>query len=483
MKKKIVALCVVVCMLAVAVVSGTLAYFTDVKEKDNEFVLGDVEIEITEDFVDNSEILPDVEIEKIVSVTNTGISDAYTRVILTFPAHVNPVWSQYVGENGPWTIAKTESSDTQTVYTLHYADVIAKDVATYPCLEAVYIDEFATEEDFTGLVVDGKIKVNVKAEAIQAAGFANAEEALANLDIQGGVESGETEVITVANDEELASALADIKANSKYWNKSVVIKLKSNTYTADHVINQYPEWNGTVGAGGSGNNYATGVTNANYTRITLMPDNDQTVEFTGNVTVNGFGNAGTGFATAAGKGSTTFVNVTFDANTHTDDGSNKIAMYVKAAANDVTFRGCTFENATHITVGGNGSDAAGLVTFTGCSFNNGNNISGYVRTLNVENCTATDAYKGFINVQGASDVTVTGGTVAASEYFIRTNSQAIMNVTGTTIDVSIADNGEQYLVKSRGANCKATFTNCTIAPESIDSYGVSVADGTLVINN
>lgn len=48
MKKKLVALCLCVAMLAIAIVGGTLAYFTDTDAKTNTFTLGKVEITLTE---------------------------------------------------------------------------------------------------------------------------------------------------------------------------------------------------------------------------------------------------------------------------------------------------------------------------------------------------------------------------------------------------------------------------------------------------
>ena len=47
-KKKIMALCLIVCLLATAVVGGTLAYFTDTDEATNTFTAGNVEIDLTE---------------------------------------------------------------------------------------------------------------------------------------------------------------------------------------------------------------------------------------------------------------------------------------------------------------------------------------------------------------------------------------------------------------------------------------------------
>lgn len=48
MKKKIVTVCLTVCLAAVAVVGGTLAYFTDTDEAENVFTVGNVSIDLTE---------------------------------------------------------------------------------------------------------------------------------------------------------------------------------------------------------------------------------------------------------------------------------------------------------------------------------------------------------------------------------------------------------------------------------------------------
>ena len=46
MKKKIIALCLIVALAATAVVGGTLAYFTDVDEVNNTFTMGKVDIKL-----------------------------------------------------------------------------------------------------------------------------------------------------------------------------------------------------------------------------------------------------------------------------------------------------------------------------------------------------------------------------------------------------------------------------------------------------
>lgn len=49
MKKKIITLCLVIAMLSVAVIGGTLAYFTDVDQATNEFTVGKLDIDLWEE--------------------------------------------------------------------------------------------------------------------------------------------------------------------------------------------------------------------------------------------------------------------------------------------------------------------------------------------------------------------------------------------------------------------------------------------------
>ena len=96
----------------------------------------------------------------------------------------------------------------------------------------------------------------------------------------------ETLGFAVSNDAELAIVLAQINGSENYWNREVTITMNANTYSADHVINQYPEWNGVVGAGSSANNMPSLNGTENHTNITFL--GEEGVVFTGNVTVKGF---------------------------------------------------------------------------------------------------------------------------------------------------------------------------------------------------
>ena len=82
MKKKLFALAVVVAMLALAVASATMAYFTDDEFNKNVVTVGDVDIRQDEVFDDTVIPQPGVEVEKEVTVTNVGDGDAYIRTII-----------------------------------------------------------------------------------------------------------------------------------------------------------------------------------------------------------------------------------------------------------------------------------------------------------------------------------------------------------------------------------------------------------------
>ncbi len=110
MKKKILAMLLVVTLLGVSVVSGTLAYFTDTAEATNVFTVGDVDITLTEKFdvldgkggepivgkasynyddkgniigASYSNIMPGNYMQKDITVTNNE-EPAYVRVVILY---------------------------------------------------------------------------------------------------------------------------------------------------------------------------------------------------------------------------------------------------------------------------------------------------------------------------------------------------------------------------------------------------------------
>lgn len=213
MKKKIIAFGLVVAMLAIAVVSGTLAYFTDSDEATNTFTVGNVKIQLVEqqssdaglvEFDQNKLLMPGVAQDKFVSVKNVGKNDAYVRVTYTIPDELvgvieiempneingysytrsadgtaitciftNPVKSEATENVSPIILAKVKlvESFDWIVKPIDGVDT----VVGYKCATKTVETETTFTLDTT---------VDVKAEAIQAVGFNNVTEAFEAFDKQ-----------------------------------------------------------------------------------------------------------------------------------------------------------------------------------------------------------------------------------------------------------------------------------------------------------
>ena len=92
MKKKIIALCLIVALAATAVIGGTLAYFTDTDEATNVFTTGNVDITLTEpnwdaakeEDTDHAKLIPGRTIAKDPTITVETTSErAYTFMKVT----------------------------------------------------------------------------------------------------------------------------------------------------------------------------------------------------------------------------------------------------------------------------------------------------------------------------------------------------------------------------------------------------------------
>ena len=97
MKKKILALIMVVVLAATVVVGGTMAYLTDEDSATNIFTVGNISIDLTEkvgvvgggevvstdDGAEYTGVMPGDWLQKEVTVTNDGVNDAYVMVTVT----------------------------------------------------------------------------------------------------------------------------------------------------------------------------------------------------------------------------------------------------------------------------------------------------------------------------------------------------------------------------------------------------------------
>lgn len=215
-KNKILALSLCTCLAATAVVGGTLAYFTDTDAETNTFTTGNVEIDLIEEFEQDSKLMPGIDVTKKVTVKNTGSEDAYVRVHVAIPSmldsgsddepqyaaynntlHFNfskdsiaeGEWnwstttdgSNYPGNGGDWNSYQTTVDGIlYNVYVITYEKALASgNTTSTEAMNKVYLDTKVTNEGMTEILEElGKIKILVAAEGGQSAGFDNAYDAL-----------------------------------------------------------------------------------------------------------------------------------------------------------------------------------------------------------------------------------------------------------------------------------------------------------------
>lgn len=234
MKKKILSICLVVALLATAIAGATLAYFTDTDKEDNTFTVGGVQIELIEqqrneegtaleDFEQEKILMPIVGsaqgeqddfgmpkaaenyVDKMVTVKNTGKSDAYVRAYFAIPAALDNAVPTFdasknalhfnMGDTTKWAwktnnawnyFEATINGITYNVYYADYQDVLAPEAVTSLFTKGLYLDKSINMNAEGHLVLDKNdlgdwsngITCPVAAVAVQAEGFDNAAAAL-----------------------------------------------------------------------------------------------------------------------------------------------------------------------------------------------------------------------------------------------------------------------------------------------------------------
>ncbi len=181
MKKKILALAMAAIMLIVAVVGGTLAYFTDTDAEVNVFTVGNIDIDLREhkdydlkdDFEDVKGVMPGTQHNKIVDVENIGDNNAYVRVTINVPTDMIPVWNADVESNWTELNGKDLTLGESGEYVFAYNYILTPGEKTPALLEAVKLSETVTE-----LNAADKYEVPVSVAAIQADSFAGLNDAM-----------------------------------------------------------------------------------------------------------------------------------------------------------------------------------------------------------------------------------------------------------------------------------------------------------------
>lgn len=218
-KKKIVTLALAAVIAVMAIAGASLAYFTDTKNAENTFTMGNVKITLDETDITDPEgdrvtsneygiedVYPGAELVKDPTVHNVGKNSAYVRAIVTIENGMN--WLGLYNENvwtapqeeafialindslgDGWEIAdiayvrNAERGTTDFVATLKYTEVLAPGDDTSAMFSEVKIPEKVTENDITTRISqNGTFHIDVTAQAIQTNGFATWEDAFAAFD-------------------------------------------------------------------------------------------------------------------------------------------------------------------------------------------------------------------------------------------------------------------------------------------------------------
>ena len=251
-------------MVAALSIGGTLAFFTDKDNATNVFTAGNVEIELNEDFQQGSQLVPGVDINKDVTITNTGETDAWVWYTYAIPAaldsndasknilhtnHAAANWDKYREDTKYWADGQTEANpvektwnvdytgqpvgtykDAKTgieynVWAVLYNGILKPGETTSVGLTNVYLD---TKVDYVDgkycLVKDGvateigfdldKTAIYINAYAIQADEFDKVEDAFKAYEGQWGSNNGVYEAVTVTEVATAAELSTAAVANS-----------------------------------------------------------------------------------------------------------------------------------------------------------------------------------------------------------------------------------------------------------------------------
>lgn len=204
MKKKLMAIALAVCVVAVLAAGASLAYFTDKTEAaNNTFTMGNVKITLDETDLTKdggsrtpagntyTNLYPGMEMVKDPTVHNTGRNDAWVRVIVRVAngaAFMNQFKDTQYGESpleglthglgDGWSIDASAPDGNDMVYTIVYKNVLKPGESTPAVFNKLYIPatfgngEMAaiTYKKANNEAVNG-FTMSIHAEAIQSEGL------------------------------------------------------------------------------------------------------------------------------------------------------------------------------------------------------------------------------------------------------------------------------------------------------------------------
>lgn len=275
--KRSILLCLALVLSMAMAMGTTLAYLQDSDSDVNVMTLGNVYIDQIEEFEQGTAIYPNTEVEKKVTVKNTGKSDAYFRTLIaienlpeseTFEVgidvisimkHYTSYFESTEWEGWPGGIDFELDGKHYELWVVTYNKVLAPGEISEPSLLKVELGKTCTNEDMAAL--GDTLDILVLSQAVQTAGFDDAQtaldEAFGPVTVEKAKEwfSGEDFAIPtiVSSAEELAAALeaggnillgADIEWTMDAdleQSKEVILDLNGKTLTVPNTYSN-PGW-------------------------------------------------------------------------------------------------------------------------------------------------------------------------------------------------------------------------------------------------
>ena len=188
MKKKIIALCLIVALVAIALISGTLAYFTDTEDATNVFTVGNVNIELLEpnwntNGNESDDVYPGEPLPKDPMVKNIGANPCFVRIKVTGLdcLKVAGLSAENVAYRTNYVVGALGDkwADGGDGY-FYYVGVLAKDETTSAVFDSIVIPTDVVNA--TG-ALDISYEIEVYAEAIQAQGAQTSWPAVEAMDL------------------------------------------------------------------------------------------------------------------------------------------------------------------------------------------------------------------------------------------------------------------------------------------------------------
>lgn len=481
MSKKSIILIISI-VLAVAVgLGGTLAFFTDRDSDTNVFTVGNVDIELNEDFVQNSTLMPDVEINKDTWITNNGTNPAYVWMTVAVPEGlhdcVDLTWTDDANPEGP-VDAKDADGNPYKVYLVKVEEPLNPGENTPIMLDSVKLKSNVDYQDGQFVLVENgevtpidfdlsNVKIPVSAFAIQTEGFEDFDEAYAAYGDQWGdfvVEVEDNVADTAEEAQEMLDNAEDgttillapgvdygtLYIRQNLDNPAISTQVESNWAGGGKTYSRTVSGLTIVGAEG-----AT-VDNIKVEAGTYAPDGNkhsQDIKYLNsyididNLVLQNIEFSGDATALSLGSQRGEYNGITFDGckMISTADASKKVRLFYDDGKNDnptdLTIKNCYVEGAyqvieirptENVTISDNEFKDIKMHTLL---------LSGasprVYQNVVVENNTADGLGERFLRAASVDGITVTGNTIknynGADNDVIKLTNTTDANVTGNTL--------------------------------------------------